>query len=41
VGFVVTASIALANSYDFEHLLGEDDSTLSSSDYRYTLILFI
>mmetsp|Transcript_11728 Transcript_11728/g.25625 ORF Transcript_11728/g.25625 Transcript_11728/m.25625 type:complete len:440 (-) Transcript_11728:534-1853(-) len=41
VGFVITASIALANSYDFEHLLGEDDSTLSSSDYRATWWLMV
>lgn len=41
IGFVLTGSITLANSYDSGKLMGEDDSTLSLDDYRATWWLVV
>eukprot|EP00600_Ochromonadales_sp_CCMP1393_P004390 CAMPEP_0174960330 /NCGR_PEP_ID=MMETSP0004_2-20121128/3648_1 /TAXON_ID=420556 /ORGANISM="Ochromonas sp., Strain CCMP1393" /LENGTH=568 /DNA_ID=CAMNT_0016208699 /DNA_START=212 /DNA_END=1918 /DNA_ORIENTATION=+ len=41
IGFVGTAVIALANSYQSQQILGTDDSGLSEEDYRTTWCLMV
>lgn len=41
IGFMLTAAVTLANSYDGDKLMGHDDSTLDLKGFRGTWWLMV